>query len=271
MKLHQFFTVFILSIFLFACKNNNDKSPENRLREVSEEHKKVVFPIPTPYSVTNVLKEADADFYEYLLNSINNAEAYITLEKQGLNLGVYGTDLSYANVYGNSQLVNEYFSVIKYLTDELGFTELFNKEFLLRIQNNIDKPDSLFKIATESTYKTYEYLINRGKGDLATIVLVGSWIEGLFLATQIGNLSEKPEVIWPEIAQQKFSSVILVEQLEKFKRSSNLVDDSYQNMKKLDMLLRQIKFKDDKPVYDAKLFNELSISVAQIRSKIVNP
>jgi len=49
------------------------------------------------------------------------------------------------------------------------------------------------------------------------------------------------------------------------------VDDSYQNMKKLDMLLRQIKFKDDKPVYDAKLFNELSISVAQIRSKIVNP
>ncbi len=192
---------------MFACgggakqaetdKSHDGKSKEEAFKSVTK------YPIPTAFEVVKLLNKAGASYILSLNNPVENVDKYFTEKSKALNLGVYGANLSYASTYQMKQETMSYLKVSKTLIDDLQITTAFNKDFYTRVEANIDNKDSLINIISDSFYDTYDFLINEGKDNISTLVIVGSWVEGLYITCQMAIISKNNEDILKIIANQK--------------------------------------------------------------------
>jgi hypothetical protein len=210
--------VFFLTSFA-ACKNrqSNERTttaPETEehfdnktevIKEISE------YPLPTSFDVTRLLVEAGASYILNLCNPVDNVNRYISLKSKALNLGVYGADLSYAATYNQAQETMQYLDVSRELLTDLEIEAGFNEDMVLRIERNIEEVDSLINIISDSFFKTYEYLESNEQDDMSILVMAGSWIEALYITTQINLISKDNSEIINIIADQKASLEKLLE------------------------------------------------------------
>ncbi|MFP4556588.1 MAG: hypothetical protein ACLFNU_06940 [Bacteroidales bacterium] len=174
-----------------------DKPKEETFKSVTK------YPIPTAFEVIKLLNKAGASYILSLNNPVENVDKYFTEKSKALNLGVYGADLSYASTYQMKQETMNYLNVSKNLIDDLQISTAFNKDFAQRVEDNIDNKDELIQIITDSFYDTYEYLNNEGKDNLSLLVMAGSWVEGLYITTQIAVISKDNEDMLKIVANQK--------------------------------------------------------------------
>ena len=197
MKNMQKFSRLILSLVLIlavSCKSN--KTPEEESKDVTEPIVKeaiksniseAVYPLPTSFETIHMLNEIGASYILGISNPVKNIDRYFTDKRQALNLGIYSADLSYATVYQMKQETIQFLDVIKKLAEELNLSSVYNKETYNNIQDNIDNKDELVEILTNSYYDTYLKLNENEKGYLSTLVLAGSWVEGLYISTNISS------------------------------------------------------------------------------------
>src|SRR6056297_1934285 len=88
---------------LSGCKKTQNEEGEQEKTEqekiskteIKEKVSEVVYPLPSTFEITETLNEIGASFIISLTNDVENADQYVTEEKQALNLGVYSADLSY--------------------------------------------------------------------------------------------------------------------------------------------------------------------------------
>jgi hypothetical protein len=187
----------ILLVFsLSACKNQ--KSPQSgsqgdaaagQVESKDEVISEITdYPLPTSFEVTTLLVEAGASYILDLCNNVDNVDKYINLKSKALNLGVFGADLSYAATYRQTQETMQYLNASARLIDELQIGS-FDKELVDEVEANIDNVDSLINLISDSFYKTYEYLNRNEQDELSILVMAGSWIEAMYITTQISIIS----------------------------------------------------------------------------------
>jgi hypothetical protein len=175
------------------------------IQEISE------YPLPTSFEVTKLLVEAGASYILNLCNPVDNKNRYISLKSKALNLGVYGADLSYAATYNQAQETMQYLDVSRELLEDLEIEAGFNEDMVKRIENNIDNVDSLIIIISDSFVKTYNFLASNEQDDMSILVMAGSWIEALYITTQISMISKDNSDIIEIIANQNSSLEKLLE------------------------------------------------------------
>ena len=209
--------IFLLSIT--ACKNRQSNEgastvPDTRkdydnkadvIKEISE------YPLPTSFDVTKLLVEAGDSYILNLCNPVANVNRYISLKSKALNLGVYGADLSYAATYNQAQETIQYLDVSRELLADLEIEAGFNENMVTSVEHNLDHVDSLIIIISDSFYKTYEYLASNEQDDMSILVMAGSWIEALYITTQISLISKDNTEIIDIIANQNASLEKLLE------------------------------------------------------------
>ena len=71
------------------------------------------------------------------------------------------------------------------LADDLGIASIYNEELVSEVENSIDKKEELVELITNSFYDIYSQLNKNGKANLALLGVAGSWVESLFITTQI--------------------------------------------------------------------------------------
>ena len=208
---------FLLSIT--ACKNRPGKegastvpgteeeydSKDEIIKEISE------YPLPTSFEVTKLLVEAGASYILNLCNPVDNVNRYISLKSKALNLGVYGADLSYATTYNQTQETMQYLDVSRELLADLEIEAGFNEDMVTSIERNLDNVDSLIIIISDSFFRTYNYLATNEQDDMSILVMAGSWIEALYITTQISVISKDNSEIIDIIADQNSSLEKLLE------------------------------------------------------------
>ncbi|MGL1887388.1 MAG: hypothetical protein OCD76_12815 [Reichenbachiella sp.] len=200
--------VIIFSILIVACGGKKEeKVTTSNVKEKVE--KEFNYPIPTSYEVTTLLQEANAAFVLNVTNPIENVDKYETQRSKALNLGIYGADLSYASTYNMNTETMAFLKVSKQLIDGLEIPGVFNEAMVARVEENIDNQDSLILIITESFYNTYEQLNQTGQDKISFLVVTGSWIEGLYITTQLAVSSNYDPKIMSIIADQKNAADIL--------------------------------------------------------------
>lgn len=218
-RLVSFSLAAILLLSISACKSKpgnegTPSSPEHRepydtktdvIQEISD------YPLPTSFEVTKLLVEAGASYILNLCNPVNNVNRYISLKSKALNLGVYGADLSYAATYNQAQETMQYLDVSRELLTDLEIEAGFNEDMVSRIENHLDNVDSLINIISGSFVKTYEYLASNEQDDMSILVMAGSWVEALYITTQISMISKDNSEIIDIIANQKSSLDKLLE------------------------------------------------------------
>ena len=212
-----------LLILLSGCKNPQQKqegdieppeiqSKEDVIQELSG------YPIPSAYEITELVYKAGAPYNMDLSNDPQKAEEYITQRDKALNLGVYGADLSYASTHGFKHWTMLFLEASKILIDELGISTNYNVDYAQRIEDNLDERDSVILIVSESFVETWEYLIDNKQDVLARLVVCGSWIEGVYITSNIASSFSRDNTEFLKIlAQQKKSLTGLVSLMEPVK------------------------------------------------------
>jgi len=204
-----------------------DITPNEKAIPKDELVKEVIdYPLPTAFEVTKLLIDAGAGYILDLSNDVENVNTYISLKNKALNLGVYGADLSYAATYNQTQETMQYLEVSSKLIDELQISSAFNQTLVERVENNIDNVDSLIIIISDSFYETYEYLQLNEQDVLSLLVLAGSWIEAMYISTQVSIVSMDNKQIVEIISDQRNSLEQLLETLEPSK-DDEMIRDIY--------------------------------------------
>lgn len=222
----------LISAFLSSCKptpnqDNETTQPTADTLSTLVKVENAIFPIPSPWQVVNLIQKKNIPYNELYINSTKNYQRYTTSFKQAVNLGIYGTDLSYLNIYDKTQESLQYLGVIKKLSEQLRITESFDERIFERIENNIENKDTLIKIISDTYASSDLYLKKNERYDISALVVAGCWVESLFIMTKIAQEHNDREII-NRIGEQKHPLDNLVELLTPFYYKStefaNLLD-----------------------------------------------
>ncbi len=187
------------------------------------------YPIPKSYDITKLIYQSGAAYIASLSNGPEKAGEYITQRDKVLNLGVYATDLCYATTYMMKQKTMDYLEASKTLIEDLGISTTFNITYAERIEENINDRDSLIQVVTESFDDTYNYLVDNQQDVLARLVVCGSWIEGIYITTNVAAKAVDNTAFLEALAKQKTSLNELVRLLEQVKDVDE-VSDLYEGL-----------------------------------------
>jgi len=268
-KLTAIFTLLIfLAITFNSCKNENSTNNKVDDINISDEINHLVYPVPTPFEATKMLEKSGAAYIVDLTNSTENADKYFTEKSKALNLGVYGADLSYTSTYNKAQDTRKFLIVSKKITEDLGLTSMFDDALLDRLEQNIENKDSLYKIVSDSYYDTFNKLNDNQKGTVAVMILAGGWIESLYLVSQLASLSENKSDIIKNLAQQRITSSTLLPLLQNYKDNADVAEIIVE-IQKIKAIFDKLQIVDDEFVMNDAQFLELSKTIAEIRTKIV--
>jgi hypothetical protein len=135
------------------------------------------------------------------LNAANEYNRYTTSDKQAINLGIYGADLSYATIFEENSTSLDYLASIKSLSQALGVSDVLSEEVMNEVEENRNDRDVLMDIVSETFYDLNERLKFNGQEDLAGLVVASGWVEGMYLATR--HLDAAPDELKQRIAEQK--------------------------------------------------------------------
>jgi len=201
--------------------NDQDSTENDTDGPVNIQFDNTTFSLPSPYQMAYLVKSLNLDYNKDFLNPTKNASKYTNNFKKALNLGVYGADLGYLNIYEQTPDAINYFSVIKKLSEDLDLLAAFNAETINRIESNMGNKDSLMYILS-NTYRTADaYLKDNERKDIGVLILAGGWIESTFILTQIALNNKSQQEVINRIGEQKNPLENLIKILSPFYNESN--------------------------------------------------
>jgi len=255
-------------------QNTVDLTAGDEIFEDLNEAKKVFYSLPSPLETAVLLKSAGAKYNESLLNPLSNANNYTTNKQMALNLGIFSTDLSFASLFDQTQTSINYMQAAKKMADGLGILDAIDQTTIDRLEENVNNRDELMNIISETLMSSNSFLLENERKAVASIVLVGGWVEGLYIATQlVGNSPVKGNKLVERIVEQKFSLEIVLRLLEENKENPD-VESILEQMNDLKKTFDKITIKTSAitPVEDPKTNVTLlkSKSEIQITQEIFN-
>ena len=172
--------------------------------------------------MSSLFESANAVFDQDLLNNSDKATDYITGSKKALNLGVYAVELSYCRIFEQFEMAGRYFSAMQRLSEELGIPSDFFINTAKRFDRNINNKDSLIEIANEVYMTTDLYLKENEQFSASAQIILGGWVEAVYIASNIALESKDLDII-ERFSEQKYSLKNLLDML------SNYADDEVVN------------------------------------------
>lgn len=238
-------------IFLGSCGNNmvdnppkddDQDGPQQDVIVMSDEIiNDIIQSIPSPLEITMLIKEGSVYNKEFL-NPSEHVSRYTTNFNKALNLGVYGTDLGYANIYGQTQDAISYLNSVQKLADGLSIGQFFDYHTLKKLAESENNLDSLILNTTQNFEKINFHLREQKRESLSILLLTGGWVEATYLTTVVYN--KTPEASLREkIGEQK---IVLGQLL--------LVLDVYRSKPDFPELISQLRELQ-------KVYDEIEISV----------
>ncbi len=163
--------------------------------------------------LNKMLKEKGYSYNASVLNSSGKATGYSNSKMQAMNLGVYGSDLNYALGYEQSQDVLNGFKSILELAKKLGVESAFNQEMMQKLTNAADTSSDKSIMLTKAYRHAEDNLHSNERAALATLMVVGGWVETLYIYTS--NLKSKPgtgeinQKVWDHVMTYKDAITML--------------------------------------------------------------
>jgi hypothetical protein len=240
----------ILALFCTACGSNKKTDEESFLQNVDsakttgptfsdEVIGDILQRIPSPLEISVLLKETGKKYNSGYLNSTDNISKYNSNFKKALNLGVYGTDLGYTNIYEQNQDGVKYMASIKELADGLNIGQFFDLETVGRLATNSKNLDSLLLITTQNFNTINHYLHQQNRSNLSVLLLTGGWLEALHVVCETAKANPDNKDLMETIGGQKII-------LENIMLLLSFYKDSDQNMASLLADMEQLKQAFDK-------------------------
>jgi hypothetical protein len=173
--------------------------------------REIYYGLLTPVEVCNIFERLGVPFNDTIILPPENRDLYMSSYKAAMNLGVYGVDMGYIKLFGvNRQTVN-YFTTIKTLSNRLNMPDTFISDAIRSINSDMSNADSVTRLMNDAYAKIDEHLRQEGSEGTLGLMLMGGWIEAMYLATQLAYdpANPDPQVVG-KIAEQKYSLLSLL-------------------------------------------------------------
>ena len=233
---------FLLGLFT-ACSSPNKSEDQafaealenTRLEDhaISGEVNDILQRIPSPLEISVLLKESGRKYNGAFLNSPDNLSRYNTNYKRALNLGIYGTDLGYTNIYEQRQDGIKYMATIKDLANELNIGQFFEMETIGRLVSNSDNLDSLLLITTQNFNTINDYLQSENRSHLSVLFLTGGWLEALHITCEVAKANPDNNQLQETIGGQKIILENIMHLLSFYKEHDQSMATLLMDMEKL--------------------------------------
>ena len=277
--LSRLFVLLLLVSSFVACKSETNKTSnditideflsDDVIFDDIDKAKKIFYSLPSPLETALIIKSAGAKFDQEILNPIDNVQNYTTNRAMALNLGIYTTDLSFASLFEQTQTSIDYMGATRSMAEGLDISDAINKETMERLENNLNNRDIVMDIISETFLNSSSYLKENERQDVAAIVLVGGWVEGLYLASRltVGQDVENNKLV-DRILEQKLSFTIVQRLLEDNKtKADGTVNEDIVNLiaelQDLKEAFDNVTVETTQPSVD----NSSNNGIANIRSK----
>ena len=199
-----------------ALSDGFDTKIDDDLVDKINTAKRVFYSLPSPLETAILIKSAGASYDASLLNPVSNASKYDTNLEMALNLGIYSTNLSYASLFDQSQATLDYINAAKKMADGLSILEAIDEATVKRLEENINNRDVIIDIISETLLNSNSFLEDKGLQGISAIILVGGWVEGLYISTNLvkPNADLKTDKLVERIVDQKLTIDIVLNLLE---------------------------------------------------------
>ena len=235
----------LLSLLLVACGGN--KKPdlaevENTLAEEeayfpeisSENIESILSSIPHPLELSVHVQESGIEYNSNYLSSTDNYSNYNTSNKKALNLGIYGADLGYTNIYSQIQDGLNYLNVVGKLSDDLNIGQFLDLSSLRRLIDNNANLDSLLMITNQNFDKINNHFVKQNNASLSTLLLTGGWLEALHITNQVTLTQMDNKDLRERIGEQKIVLDNIILLLTVYSDNDQQIADLLADMKRLE-------------------------------------
>lgn len=219
--------------FLIACGSDKKKGSDAakefddaQEQDTREQLDRTLRDIPPPSEIPYIIQSTGADYNPNIVNDYNKYESYtISAKKAAFNLGVYATDIGYLSSYGKTQEALNYMDVCLKLTETVGAQDAIDFAALERFENNLSNPDSLADIINTVIGNSDQYLQSNERNNIAALMIGGTFIEALYIATQIIDTYPK-DLLPDDMRMQVLAPLVsmLVDQKESLKDVIDLLE-----------------------------------------------
>lgn len=290
----------ILLLLTFSCKqipgnNENfeqafstyttDSAGSNSVKEKNE----IYYGVLTPVEICVIFNRLGVPYSNKILNPFSNKDLYLSSSKTALNTGIYGADLGYLKMFGIGQEMIDYVLTIRDMSNNLGIPDQYLSVPIRRIQADMSDVDSIMTIMNSAYREMETYLREGGRESTAGLMLMGGWVEAMYIATQLAYdpLKPDPEVI-QKIAQQKYTLTallsfmknyyddpVVVYYTKKLKYLKNYFDSFEIYFKKgdleIDTAKQVFRSSGSEMTVTVETLNKIKEYVAKLRAEIVTP
>jgi hypothetical protein len=222
----------VLVLSFTACQSGNKKGAsevniedfisDDDIFDDIDKAKKIFYSLPSPLETAMIIKSAGAEYDQELLNSLDNVQSYSSSKAKALNLGIYTTDLSFASLFEQTQTAIDYMGAARAMAEGLDIRDAIDNETIKKLEENLNNRDVVMDIISETFLNSSSYLKEYERQDEAAIVLIGGWIEGLYIASELVAEKEiEGNKLVNRILEQKLSFNIVLRLLEDNKTNSS--------------------------------------------------
>lgn len=240
----------VISI-LIACGSDKKQSSDaaKEFDDAQEQQKealeRALGEIPPPSEIPYIIQSTGADFNPNIINDYKKYESYtISAKRAAFNLGVYATDIGYLTSYGKTQDALNYMDVCLKLTNTVGAQDAIDFNALERFENNLSNPDSLANIIDQVIANSDNYLEANDRNNIAALMIGGTFIEALYIATQI--IDTYPKDILPDDMRMQVLSPLV-----------RMLVDKKESLKDVIDLLESVENKEEWELATINSLNEL--------------
>jgi hypothetical protein len=214
-------------------------------------------------------------FQEELLNPTEKLVGYSTSTSRAIALGVYCADLSYSGLNDQYQTSLEYINVTRNIAESLGILKAINQEKINTLENNLTNKELILEIISEIYMDSHNQLKEQERYLLASLMLIGGWIESLYLATQSVHVNEVNHQVLIERILDQSLSLKSVKYVLADNQTNQVIQPIYQDVLELERIFQKATKANNKELdfydrVDLVAFEQLVISVNDIRSYLVD-
>ncbi len=229
-------TIVVIALLAVSCSSDGEKKKKievdmsdvenaDGLKSSIQSARQIFYSLPSPLETAMILKRAGAKYNEQILNPVENISKYTTNKSMALNLGIYSTNLSYASLFDQTQASIKYMAASKKMAENLGILNAIDNTVIQRLEENVNNREVIMDIISETFLSTNSILEENDRVAIGSIILVGGWIEGLYIATSlVDNLSVADNELIDRIVDQKLSLGTVLKLLEQHASNPDVRD-----------------------------------------------
>ncbi len=265
--------ILVASVFtLTFCKNGEkmdenidiDENTKQAVQETKLNAQNVFNSMPDRKVILKLIDDNKIEYNPDFLNDPNSVSKYTVEFYKAANLGIYGSDLSIANSFDQTQESMVFLKCVNSLAANIGVNNAFDQTMFDRMEANRENKDSTLEIITAAFKKADEILKVNNRPATSAVILAGSWIEGMYVSCQMAKNANGDKII-PTIIQQNESLKNLIIMLE----ASNLAEGTKFIVSDLKGIRDAFEVAEANTIQNLETIKTIDEKVTALRNKLI--